>query len=157
MTIMKTKKGIADKLRSIISTVKVDLFGYEEKINTQMNCYFQELSRQTNIPINRLAIYIEPQSLGMRLFYHTNPLRVITDQELIKFFSGAERISGLEDQIKEKIRSFLIQYAKEKKQDVDELTLKVHIEKEKVQVHVLNQKGVSEELPISHLIKVIKG
>jgi len=157
MPIKKTKsKGLGAQLRDYMSTVSIDLFGYEEKIRSQLTLYFDAISKVEHIPVSFLSVHLNPNPITAQLYYQDHYLREIPPSELVKFFTGAEHISGLEEKVKTGIQSYVNQYAFEKKLTQSELNICIRIADKKVNIQVLYQSQVVEIIPLKTLLKQIK-
>ncbi len=155
---MKSKKakGIADRIKSYMNEVSVDVFGYEKKVEENMDRYLGLLSRDLGIAKEQLNIRIFKFRCGLevRVYQFNRPLRQVTVKELIDFFSG-EKVSDffqLEKKVTDQVLEYFKEYSTRKGLEENNLSIRIFKPLHKIQVRAYHLDKSIEPIKVKELI-----
>ncbi|MEO9870393.1 MAG: hypothetical protein ABJQ69_03760 [Ekhidna sp.] len=144
-----------------MSTVSVDLFGYEKNVTKNVIKYFEKVSVEQCAPVSQLFIRIYRESPGtVRVFLHQNGkiLKEIPVGELVCFFAGEgiSKLLGIELKVIDSVSRYLEEFAKANEMHLDQLCILISYNQKQVEVNAYNRNKHEQDIPLIELVKYFK-
>ncbi|WP_025663328.1 hypothetical protein [Aquimarina megaterium] len=156
----KTKKKssrLAQKLRKAVQNLNVDVFGYESKVTTNIISYFSKLSKETDLPQDRLVVRIFKDRTTINVAVHNQgrPVKKIPVKELITLFTNSEPsgLFSLEAKVIRGIETFMDGFSNTHQMNVEQLQICIITSHDKVWIKGYSGIELVEDIPLGVLIK----
>ena len=153
----KNKKSIKDKIKNYMNNVTIDLFGLEDKVNTNVVEYLNGLTKQSGVEHSLNILISMPGSTPKAHLYHgTRYLREIPIKELLCFFVGegaALLIPNLESKIVLNVANYLTELADSNNIPLQSLNIRISEENNKVVCEACTYEVFQLLIPLKDLIK----
>ncbi|TSE10315.1 hypothetical protein [Aquimarina algiphila] len=137
----KTKRKsprLAEKLRKAVKNLNVDVFGYETRVTKNIISYFSKLSKETDLPQDRLVVRIFKDRTAINVAVHNQgrPVKKIPVKELITLFTNSEPSGffNLEAKVIRGIETFMAEFSEAHNLNVDQLQICIITSHDKVWV-----------------------
>ena len=128
----RKKTGISEKIKSYLNTVKVDVFGYEKMVTSNISRFFTATRLQPKNSIN-VRIGTNDTQLIANLFCQGKFVRQISVNELVIFFTGS---SSQSTKVSQSVKNYLQQLSLEYNIPLSRLIVRISKPNEHVSVHV---------------------
>lgn len=151
---------ITEKIKTYMSNISVDVFGYENKVTKNIIQYFKNVSSEERIPITHLFIRIYRQETTVRVFLHRNGkvLKEVPVKNLVHFFAGegTAQLLGIELKVIGSVSKYLEEFAKVKEMVLGQLNVLISYNGKSVAISAYNNNEHAQDIPLVELIKYFK-
>lgn len=156
----KKPPTITEKIKSYMSNISVDVFGYEKKVTKNIIQYFKKISLDERIPVSHLFIRIYREGTTVRVFLHRNGkiLKEVPVGDLVYFFAGesASQLLGIELKVIGSVSRYLEEFAKTNEIVLELLNVLISCDGKVVAVGAYNKNEHTQDIPLVELIKYFK-
>ncbi len=157
---VKKSPTITEKIKSYMSNISVDVFGYENKVTKNIVHYFKETSSEERIPISHLFIRIYREGTTVRVFLHRNGklLKEVPVGDLVHFFAGEStaQLLGIELKVIGSVSRYLEEFAKANEIVLELLNVLISCNGQVVAIGAYNNNEHAQDIPLVELIKYFK-
>lgn len=148
---------LTQKLRKVVQNLNVDIFGYESKVTANIINYFSKLSKEINVPQDRLVVRIfkDSATVNVAVYNHGSPVKKIPVKELITLFTNAEPsgLFNLEAQVLRGIETFMDGFSDTHNINIEQLQICISTSHDKVLIKGYRGVEFTADIPLGFLIK----
>lgn len=156
----KTGTSLSDKLKSAITDISVDIFGYEKSVTSNIINNTSYIANKIDIPKQRLSIRIFHRNHVIKavLYDQATPIQAIALNELAYFFveRATADLSSIQNKIGLSIKEYLREFAKEHHIAEESVSIWINVKDENVHIRAFSNSVFIKEITVSTLIKFFR-
>lgn len=154
------KLGLRAKIKDYMVDVNIDVFGYENKVTTNISKYLFDLSKESKISAEGINIRIAYpiHALEAHIYHFDRKIRSTSIKELTVFFIGQEstRVLDLETKVQKNVLNYISQYSRKSNIPIYCLSIRVSKPLNEVNIVMYKHSEIIESIPLKELIKYFK-
>lgn len=149
------KRSLKQRLKSAVTNISVDVFGFEKKVQENVQAYLAKEAKLLELsPLQMIARFVIRKEKP-RVYLHGGgkAIKEVKPEDVVHFFMGASRVPGIHQKIESGITNFLTDYGMKHEIEVKELTLLLTQKSKSIEFVPFNGTQRMKIIPVKEVIK----